>query len=887
MSRSDLSVRIGTDLSNLNKGLDGALKGLKRFGFKAESIGRDLTTRISLPLIALGGVAVKTFAEFDRLEKGLSALNGSAEGGAKSFNRLNAIVLDTRTTLDLKTAALGAQRLQGAGLSAAFAERTIKQLGIAATVSGSSIDDVGGVLRQFTQIIGKGKIEQEDMNSILDRMPAIGALIKEEFGGVTAEAIRDTGISMEEFVSRTVKAIETNESFQNVQGGLAKSFESFANAVQVGIRPLGETIAKVLNLEQNLQRLGDFVTNASKAFADLNPNVQKFIIYTALAAAAVGPLTFGLGAAAKSLPLLISGFKLLSGPLGKVGGLLGVVFSAFAQLGSGSIIQRVLGFIGVFIKSITSLTTVMAVLTSPITLIIAAIALITIAFIKAYKNSGFFRLQLDRVAQALYPITESIKNLVQKILPDFSFSLSGLGEVFNAVFAVIAGGISFVVEGFIAIIDTIKLVAGAASDIFAGEFKAANNKLSKSLFNPAVVARTAADAAKAAATVFSQTLAGEDTSTALGSKGSGPRSTATPGGDGTELLGLGGGSGGGNRNTANAIEAIDFGAVTELSSKARKEIGAFFNEFVVGGTNVEFLQSKFDGLEIKQIKGLDRVTRMQEVFEELGKELTDGLGTAFEEVNKKAKFFGDGFDPLAAKISLANEALAQAYEQDLPATSEAVTALKNDIAELTIKQEEQSESQKRGNEKLAITKSFYESLGITFNKVFEAFTSGQKSLALGIAAVAGVAESAFDSMASGAVSFGAALARATRSIIGSFIKQGVAAVVSGALTNAAFLGPLAIPIGAAAGAGANALFQGLLTSLNIPALADGGITTGAQIALIGEAGPEAVVPLPTLDALIQRAGGGGGGGGQVEFILSGENLRGLLNQSNSSFNRSF
>jgi len=123
MARSDLSVRIGTDLSNLNKGLDGALKGLKRFGFKAESIGRDLTTRISLPIVALGGVAVKTFAEFDRLEKGLSALNGSAEGGAKSFNRLNAVVLDTRTTLDLKTAALGAQRLQGAGLSAAFAER--------------------------------------------------------------------------------------------------------------------------------------------------------------------------------------------------------------------------------------------------------------------------------------------------------------------------------------------------------------------------------------------------------------------------------------------------------------------------------------------------------------------------------------------------------------------------------------------------------------------------------------------------------------------------------------------------------------------------------------------------------------------------------------------
>jgi tape measure domain-containing protein len=313
MARSDLSIRIGADLSGLNSQLGGALKGLKRFGFKAESIGRDLTTRISLPLIALGGVAVKTFAEFDRLEKGLGALSGSAQGGADAFNRLNKIVLDTRTTLDLKTAALGEQRLVGAGLAAAEAERTIKQLGIAATVSGSSIDDVGGVLRQFTQIVGKGKIEQEDLNTILDRMPALGALITAEFGGSTAEAIRDTGISMEDFVSRLTTAIEQNESFQNVQGGLAKSFESFANAVQVGIRPLGEAISKSLNLEKNLQRLGDFVGRASQAFADLNPNVQKFIIFTGLAVAAVGPLAFGLGAAAKSLPLLISWWAIVCG----------------------------------------------------------------------------------------------------------------------------------------------------------------------------------------------------------------------------------------------------------------------------------------------------------------------------------------------------------------------------------------------------------------------------------------------------------------------------------------------------------------------------------------------------------------------------------------------
>ena len=214
---------------------------------------------------------------------------------------------------------------------------------------------------------------------------------------------------MEEFVSRTVKAIETNESFQNVQGGLAKSFESFANAVQVGIRPLGETIAKVLNLEQNLQRLGDFVTNASKAFADLNPNVQKFIIYTALAAAAVGPLTFGLGAAAKSFPLLMSGFQLLGGPIKGIVDGLGFLSSSLGLLFKGGAIGRAI----LMTKAIGGLKVALAVLTGPIGIIVAVVALLTIAFAKAYKNSGFFRLQLDRVAQALYPITESIKNLVQ------------------------------------------------------------------------------------------------------------------------------------------------------------------------------------------------------------------------------------------------------------------------------------------------------------------------------------------------------------------------------------------------------------------------------------------------------------------------------------------
>jgi hypothetical protein len=58
---------------------------------------------------------------------------------------------------------------------------------------------------------------------------------------------------------------------------------------------------------------------------------------------------------------------------------------------------------------------------------------------------------------------------------------------------------------------------------------------------------------------------------------------------------------------------------------------------------------------------------------------------------------------------------------------------------------------------------------------------------------------------------------------------------------------------------------------NIPALAQGGIVTGPTFALIGEAGPEAVVPLsgPYMPDFLQGDGGGGGGTTIVVNVQAG------------------
>jgi hypothetical protein len=72
-------------------------------------------------------------------------------------------------------------------------------------------------------------------------------------------------------------------------------------------------------------------------------------------------------------------------------------------------------------------------------------------------------------------------------------------------------------------------------------------------------------------------------------------------------------------------------------------------------------------------------------------------------------------------------------------------------------------------------------------------------------------------------------------------------------------------------------------------LAAGGVTNGASIAMIGEAGPEAVLPLSKLSGMLNTtfsagamSGGGGVGGGS--FVLRGQDLLLSVNRAQKASN---
>ncbi|MCB0587017.1 MAG: tape measure protein [Phaeodactylibacter sp.] len=336
---AQLFVEIGAKISGFQRQLTKIERRVNRFSRNMERLGTNLTQSVTLPLVGLGTASVATFAQFDKLEKGLGAIAGSADEGKRQLNDLLEVVKDVRTTIDLKDAATGSLQLQAVGLSADRAKESLRQLAIAATVSGGSSGDVAEVARQLAQAAAKGNILQQELRIILERIPALAGVIKNEFGTVTAEGLRDAGVSADEFISRLTKAIAENEKFANVQASLSKEIETFKINLQLAGKELGQSIANALNLQENLGRLSSTISSLVERFKNLSPETQSFIVKAALAAAAAGPLLLALGKLASIIPALItavgaitSAFAFLVTPLGLAAVAVGALVAALIEV---------------------------------------------------------------------------------------------------------------------------------------------------------------------------------------------------------------------------------------------------------------------------------------------------------------------------------------------------------------------------------------------------------------------------------------------------------------------------------------------------------------------------------------------------------------------------
>lgn len=330
MAKSKLNVQLGLDISAFERAIIRASNKMEQFGKRMEGIGRELTTRLSLPLAGVGAAAVAAFADFERLSLGLNAVMGSAEAAEAEMARLQESA--KLPGLGFQEAVRGSIRLQAVGLSADEARGTLEAFGAAIAATGGSAQNLDSVQYQLTQMISKNRILQEDFGILQENVPLLGKAVQNAFGTANIEKIRATGISAEEFNRRIVAALQALPEVQKAAGGLGNAFDNFRDSLNFSLVALGETINESLNLEGILNAVSNAVQGLVNLFKSLSPTTQKVIVVIAAVAAAIGPLLFAIGAVTKIIPLLVAGFTALKGAAVALATPLALKIAVFAGL---------------------------------------------------------------------------------------------------------------------------------------------------------------------------------------------------------------------------------------------------------------------------------------------------------------------------------------------------------------------------------------------------------------------------------------------------------------------------------------------------------------------------------------------------------------------------
>jgi len=322
---------------------------LDRFGKKSTEIGKDLSMKVTAPIVATGAASFKMAADLedafgatDQIFKNaansvkkwadeLESYYGIAEGEALEYANMMGALLQNIGGLTEEEAAKQAQTLvQLAGDLAAMFGGTpadaVRALTGALKGNTSMLDNYGIACNDAlikTKALEMGIWDGTGQMDLATKQAAILALIMEQTGAAQGQAAREA-----EGASGSMRALVTE--IKNLS------------------TDIGEVLLPVIT--PFIQRLRDIIG----AFGELSPGAQKVIIALAGIAAAIGPLLLIVGQISLGLSSLIG---LFGGTAAAAAGTAAAATGATAAVGGlGAVITTLTGPVGIAIAAIAALT---------------------------------------------------------------------------------------------------------------------------------------------------------------------------------------------------------------------------------------------------------------------------------------------------------------------------------------------------------------------------------------------------------------------------------------------------------------------------------------------------------------------------------------------------
>lgn len=293
---ASIGINITGDSQELSKAIASATERMETFAKRAGEVGRTLSTRLTLPIVGLGAVAVKaasdaeeTFSKFDTVFRDV------AKSADQSFRTL-------RDQYGLSSKA-SKQLLSDTGdLLTGFGFSQQSALDLATEVNKLAVD-----LASFTNFSGGAEGASQALTKALlgerESVKSLGIAILEEDVQKRVAINTTRGLTFE--TERQAKAYATlqiaQEQSKNAIGDYARTQDSFANQTRLLQARLGDLAVEFGQVMlPTLQRMVRATGGIVESFRGLDDRTKGVIVAIAGMTAVIGPALIGIGALTKA-----------------------------------------------------------------------------------------------------------------------------------------------------------------------------------------------------------------------------------------------------------------------------------------------------------------------------------------------------------------------------------------------------------------------------------------------------------------------------------------------------------------------------------------------------------------------------------------------------------
>ncbi|MFH6966483.1 hypothetical protein [Flavobacterium sp. FlaQc-28] len=305
-SLASINIRISVDMKQFSTDMQNSLRTVEKVGKQFQAVGRNLTTYVTLPILAAGAASLKFASDYT---ESLNKVEASFKGSSAQVKDFAKTSLETSgiaegTALDMAAAfgdmatSMGLSTNQAAKMSTSL----VSLAGDLASFKNIGIDQANTALTAIftgeTESLKKLGIVITEVNL---KQYALNSGIKKNFDVMSqAEKVQ---LRYNYILSVTKNS---QGDFQRTSGEAANQTRIFTESLKQVGQQLGAVVLPLFI------KMITAVNDKIKAFSKLSEGTKTVIVVVAGLVAVVGPLLLAIGGILAVIPAVVAGFTLIS-----------------------------------------------------------------------------------------------------------------------------------------------------------------------------------------------------------------------------------------------------------------------------------------------------------------------------------------------------------------------------------------------------------------------------------------------------------------------------------------------------------------------------------------------------------------------------------------------